>query len=71
MGAPTYALLEETFIQHMEQKHIYPILETQQIFTYYIYVSGILIIYDPNKANIEQPFNESNNIQPISRKNLK
>jgi hypothetical protein len=54
MGTPTSAILADTFIQHMEFKHIYPILKTQAIIAYYRYVDGNLIIYDQNKTNIEK-----------------
>jgi hypothetical protein len=64
MGAPTSAILTETFIQHMEHKYLYPILKTQQIIAYYRYVDDILIIYDKNKTNIEETLNNFNNIQP-------
>jgi hypothetical protein len=53
-GAPTSAILAEIFIQHMEHKHIYTILKTQQIIAFYRYVYDILIIYDQNKTNIKQ-----------------
>jgi hypothetical protein len=43
MGAPTSAVLAEIFTQHMEHKHIYPILKTQEIIAYYRYVYDILI----------------------------
>jgi hypothetical protein len=59
MGAPTSAILAETFIQHMEHKHRYPILKTQEIISYYTYVDDILM----TKTNNEQT-TEFNNIQP-------
>jgi hypothetical protein len=62
MGAPLLAILAETFIQHMEHNHIYPILKTQQIIEYYKYVDDIMCVQ--NKINIEQTLNEFNNIQP-------
>jgi hypothetical protein len=61
MGAPTSTILAETFIQHVEHKHIYPILKTQEIIAYYRYADDI--ICDQNKTNIEQTLNEFNNIQ--------
>jgi hypothetical protein len=64
MGAPTSAILAETFIQHMEHTYIYPILKTQQIIAYYRYVDDILILYNKNKTNIEKTLNDFNNIQP-------
>jgi hypothetical protein len=63
MGAPTSAILAETFIQHMEHKYTYPILNTQ-IFAYYRYVDDILIIYNKKKTNIEETLTDFNNIQP-------
>jgi hypothetical protein len=54
MGAPTSAVLAETFIQYMEHKYVYQILNTQQIIAYYWYVDGILIIYNKKKTNIEE-----------------
>jgi hypothetical protein len=62
MGAPTSAILAETFIQHMEHEHIYPILKTQEIIAYCRYVDDI--IYDQDKTNIEQSLREFINIQP-------
>jgi hypothetical protein len=58
MGAPTSAMLAETFIEHMEHKYIYPILNTQQIIAYYRYVD-ILIIYNKKKTNIEETLKDS------------
>jgi hypothetical protein len=64
MGAPTSAILAEIFIQYIEHKHLYPIVKTQEIITYYRYVDDVLIIYDQNKTNIEQILNKFNNMQP-------
>jgi hypothetical protein len=64
MGAPTSAILAEIFIQHMEHKHIYPILNTLGIIAYYKYVDDILKLYDQNKTNIEPTLKEFNNMQP-------
>jgi hypothetical protein len=49
MGPPTSAILAETFIEHLEHKHTYPNLKTQEIIAYYRYADDILIIYDQNK----------------------
>jgi hypothetical protein len=37
MGVPTSARLAETCIEHMEHKHIYPVLNTQQTIAYFIH----------------------------------
>jgi hypothetical protein len=64
MGAPTSAILAETFVQHMEHEYLYPILIAHEIIAYYRYVDDIFIIYDQNKTNTEQTLYEFNNIQP-------
>jgi hypothetical protein len=38
MGTPTLEILAETFIQHIEHEHIYPILKTSEMIAYYRYV---------------------------------
>jgi hypothetical protein len=63
MGAPTSAILAETYLQHMEHEQIYPILIRQEIIGYFRYVDDILIIYDQNKTNIEHTLNEFNKLQ--------
>jgi hypothetical protein len=44
MGAPTSAILAETFIQHMEHEYLYPILIAHEIIAYYRYVDVIFIM---------------------------
>lgn len=56
MGAPTSAILAETYIQYIEHTQIYPILKKKQIIAYYRYVNNILIIYDQNKTNIDDHY---------------
>jgi hypothetical protein len=60
MDAPTSSVLAETYVQHMEQNWIYPILIKQQIIAYFRYVNDM--IYAQNKGNIEHTLNEFNNI---------
>jgi hypothetical protein len=48
MGAPTSAILAEIFIHHVEHTHIYPILKTHEIITYYRYAGDI--VFDQNKT---------------------
>jgi hypothetical protein len=71
MGAPTSAILAETFIQDMEHEYLYPILIAHEIFAYYRYVDDIFITYDKNKTNIEQTLYEFNNIQPFIKFTMK
>jgi hypothetical protein len=53
MGAPTSAVLAETFIQYLEHTEIIKILDKYQIIDYYRYVNTVLIIYNTNTRNIE------------------
>jgi hypothetical protein len=62
MGAPTYAVLAETYTQHMEHNQIYPVLIKYQIIGYFRYVDSILIIC--NKKNMGETLAEFNN-KPI------
>jgi hypothetical protein len=45
MGAPTSAILAETFIQHLEHNKLIEILNKHQIIDYHRYVDDILIVY--------------------------
>jgi hypothetical protein len=67
MGAPTSAILEERYIQHMEHTQIYSILIKKQIVTYFRYIDDILLIYDKNKTNIDTHLMRStNHNQPLT-----
>jgi hypothetical protein len=58
MGAPTPAIIAETFLQNLEHNQIYNILTKYIIIGYFRYVDGILIIYDINKTHIDTIINE-------------
>jgi hypothetical protein len=67
MGAPTSTILAEVYIQHMEHKQLYPILRKHQIIGYFRYIDDILILYNQNKANIDEILTEFNK-QKTSKK---
>jgi dTDP-glucose pyrophosphorylase len=58
-GAPTSAILAETFIQHLEHTIIYKILNKPQIIDYHRYIDDILIICDKHHTNIETLYTNS------------
>jgi hypothetical protein len=60
MGAPTSAILTETFIQHLEHTIIYKILQKHQIIDYYRYLDDILIVYNEHQTNIDSTIDEFN-----------
>jgi hypothetical protein len=64
MGAPTSAILAETFIQYLEQNNIINILQKHHIMDYCRYVDDILIIYNEDHTNIDDTLNEFNVIHP-------
>jgi hypothetical protein len=63
MGAPTSAILADTFIQYPEHTVIYQILKKHQIIDYYRYVDDILIIYNEQHTNIQSTLDEFNIIR--------
>jgi hypothetical protein len=64
MGAPTSAILAETYVQNMEHTQMYSILTKQKAIAYYRYVDDIIIIYDQRKTNINHTLQEFNKLQP-------
>jgi hypothetical protein len=60
MGAPTPALLAETYIQHMEHKQLYQILLKHKITGYFRYVDDILIVYNKKQTDIDKTIIEFN-----------
>jgi hypothetical protein len=51
MGAPTSAILAETYIQHMEHEQLYQILLKHKITGYFRHVDDILIVYNQKQTN--------------------
>jgi hypothetical protein len=64
MGAPTSAVLAETFIQYLEHTTISKILNKYKIIDYYRYVDDTLTTYDAQKSNTEHTLNEFNTVHP-------
>jgi hypothetical protein len=64
MGAPSSAILTETFIQYMEHNHIVNILNKFHIQDYYRYVDDILMIYNEDTTNIDDMIGAFNLIHP-------
>jgi hypothetical protein len=60
MGTSISAILAEVYIPYIEHKKLYPVLKKHQIIAYFRYVNNILIIYNQNKTNIEEPLTEFN-----------
>ena len=52
MGAPTYSILSEIYLQHLENTEIFNILTNSGIEGYFRYVDDILLIYNKNHTDI-------------------
>lgn len=58
--APTSNILAKVYIQHTEQKQLYPISKEGQIIGYFRYKDNSLIIYNWNKTNVGETLTEFN-----------
>jgi len=64
MGAPTSSIIAEFFLQNLENIRLAHLTEKQKIAGYFRYVDEILLIYDPDHANIQDITNEFNSLHP-------
>jgi hypothetical protein len=62
MGAPSSSVLSELYLQFLEHNEILKIISDHKIINYARYVDDIIIIYDHTITNLNQLFNEFNNI---------
>ena len=53
MGSPLSGTMAEIFLQHLEDLHIKPLLDSKCIMFYSRYVYDIVIIYDANRTKPE------------------
>jgi hypothetical protein len=62
MGAPSSALLSETYIQHLEHNQILDLLTKHKIISYHRYVDDVLLVYNTLHTDINKTVIEFNNI---------
>jgi hypothetical protein len=62
MGPPTYAILEEIFIQYLEHIKVIEVLNKHHTVDYYRYVEDILIVYNVHTTNIHDTLTDFNTI---------
>ena len=53
MGSPLSGTMAEIFLQHLENSHIKPLLDSKRISFYSRYVDDILVILDATRTNPE------------------
>ena len=64
MGAPSYGLISELFLQQMEHLHLAHLTTKLKIINYFRYVDDILLIFDSNHTDIQTILNDFNAIHP-------
>jgi len=64
MGAPTYSIFSEIYLQYMEHTKIYEIFHKIRVEGYFRYVDDILIVYNENHTAINEVHNMFNSISP-------
>jgi hypothetical protein len=64
MGAPTSAIIAETYLQNLEHNQIYNLLTQHRIIGCFRYVDDIPFVYDKNKTHIDTMITELNTIHP-------
>jgi len=62
MGSPLSGTMAEIFLQHLENFHIKPLLDSKRISLYSRYVDDILIIYDATRTNPETIVHHANSM---------
>ena len=62
MGAPSFGLIAEIFLQYIEHLYLPHLTEKHKIFDYYSYVDDILILFDTSQSNIQNITNDFNSL---------
>jgi len=62
MGAPTYSILSEFYLHHLENSKIYSLLLNYNVMGYFSYVDGVLITYNKSITYIDDLLKSFNNI---------
>jgi hypothetical protein len=60
MGAPSFGLIAEIFLQHTEHLHMACLSKKHRIVNCFRYVDNILLIFDPNHSSIQAILNDFN-----------
>jgi len=62
MGSPLSGTMAEIFLQHLENSHIKPLLDSKCITFYSQYVDDIIVIYDATRTNPETTVHHANSM---------
>jgi len=64
MGAPTFGLTAEFFLQNLEHLHLAHLSKKHKIINYFWYVDNILVIYDANNTDTQNILDDFNAVHP-------
>jgi hypothetical protein len=64
IGAPSSGIIAEICLQHPENLHLAHLEQKHDIINYFRYVDNILLIFDPNHADMQAILTDFNAIQP-------
>jgi hypothetical protein len=64
IGAPSYGLISELFLQQMQHLHLAYLTTKLKIIDYFRYMDDILLIFDSNHTDIQTIFNDFNVLHP-------
>jgi hypothetical protein len=64
MGARTSSIFSEIYMQYLEHKEIFYILNKQKLVGNFRYVDDVLIVYKETTTNIQETLDIFNNISP-------
>jgi predicted transcriptional regulator len=64
MGASTFPILAEMYLQFTECNNIHEVLTKYKITGYVIYVDDVLLIHDEELTHVNLTLQEFNNIHP-------
>jgi hypothetical protein len=64
MGAPSFSILSEIFLQELESTSITEIITNNNILGYFRYVDDVLIVYNEKHTNIHDVKAALNQITP-------
>ena len=62
MGAPSFSIIAEMFLQHTENSYLAHLTQRHKIIKYFQYVEDNFLIFDPNYTNIQAIINYFNAI---------
>jgi hypothetical protein len=64
MGAPSSNIIAEIFLQHTKYAHMAHLTHKHNIINYFHYVDDILLIFNPNRSDVQAILKDLNALHP-------